>query len=118
MDKRSIGQRGEEVAADHLRRAGYEIVARNWRTRIGEIDIVARRDDLIVFVEVRTRSTAGLGTASESVGPRKQRQLVTMANQYLQQVAPSASARIDVIAITFNGLRPHVDHLVGAVDAR
>jgi putative endonuclease len=69
-----------------------------------------------VFVEVRTRTGAGFGTAGESVGPAKQRQLRLMAEQYLQRHAPDAAARIDVVTVFLPpGGSPRVDHIVGAV---
>ena len=100
------------MALEYLRARGYEIVATNWRTRYGEIDIVARDRGTVVVVEVRARRSAGFGTAAESVGPQKRQRLVRMAEAYLQQHAPHASARIDVV--TVDGGR--VEHLVGAVD--
>src|SRR4051812_33555803 len=73
-DRRSVGQRGEEIAADHLRRAGYRVVEQNVRTRYGEIDIVAQQGDCLVFVEVRTVRARGV-MPEESLGPRKQRRM-------------------------------------------
>jgi putative endonuclease len=91
-------------------------VAANWRTRFGELDLIARQGSTLVFVEVRTRTVSGLGTAGESVGPAKQRQLRLMAEQYLQRHAPEASARIDVVTIFLPpGGSPEIDHIVGAV---
>jgi putative endonuclease len=111
-ERRAVGQAGEALALEHLRARGYEIVATNWRTRYGEIDIVARDGRTVVVVEVRTRRSASQGTAGESVGPRKRQRLVRMAEAYLQQHAPHADGRIDVV--TVDGER--VEHLVGAVD--
>ena len=110
--RRETGQAGEALAVEHLRGRGYRIVATNWRTRHGEIDIVALDRDTVVIVEVRTRSGTGFGSAAESVGPRKQQRLVRMAEAYLQQHAPTAPARIDVVTID----RGRVEHVVGAVD--
>lgn len=111
-ERRATGRAGESRALDHLRAHGYEIVATNWRTRYGEIDIVALQRDTIVIVEVRSRRSASLGTAAESVDARKQRQLVRMAESYLQQHAPHAAARIDVISVQGET----VEHLIGVVD--
>jgi putative endonuclease len=110
--RRATGQAGEAAAVQHLQRRGYVIVTTNWRTRYGEIDIVARDGDTVVFVEVRTRSSAGFGTAGESVGARKRQRLVRMAEAYLQQHAPRSPARIDVVTVDGGS----VEHLVGAVD--
>ena len=110
--RRALGRAGESLALAHLRARGYDILATNWRTRHGEIDIVARDRGTIVVVEVRTRSGTGFGTPGESVDARKRHQLVRMAESYLQQHAPRASARIDVISV----LGDKVEHIIGAVD--
>jgi putative endonuclease len=112
----ATGRLGEQAAVAYLRARGYRVVTTNWRTRFGEIDVVAEHDGTLVFVEVRTRRTDGFGTAAESVDRRKQRQLVLMAGQYLQRHAPDASARIDVITVSSAGdAPPRIEHLIGAV---
>jgi putative endonuclease len=110
--RRATGQAGEAAAANYLHSLGYRVIAMNWRTRYGEIDIVAVDRETVVIVEVRTRTSPALGTAAESVGPRKQQQLVRMAEAFLQKQAPQSHARIDVV--TFDGTR--VEHLIGVVD--
>jgi putative endonuclease len=113
-----VGRRGEQIAADYLRARGYAVVTTNWRSRFGELDLVATYRGQVVFVEVRSRSTATVATAEESVGPDKQRRLLRMAESYLQQHAPNASARIDVVTVYFAaGQAPAVRHIVGAVSA-
>ncbi|MGC8781941.1 MAG: YraN family protein, partial [Anaerolineae bacterium] len=90
-ERRAIGKQGEDRAVAYLEQLGYAILARNWRTRRGELDIVARDGECLVFVEVRTRRSGrraaapALGAAEESVTPRKQRQLAAMADEYLFQ---------------------------------
>lgn len=112
------GRRGEQLAEQYLSARGYTVVARNWRTRWGELDLVATHRGQVVFVEVRTRSTESGATAEESVGPDKQRRLLRMAESYLQQHAPNASARIDVVAVYVRpGQSPAVKHIVGAVSS-
>src|ERR1041384_519690 len=85
LNRRSVGQRGEDIAADYLRGKGYRVLQRNVRSRYGEIDIVAALGDCLVFVEVRTVQT-GHVIPEESVGPRKQRQIGNLAIRYLQQI--------------------------------
>lgn len=102
--RRGTGQRGEELAAAHLARQGYEILARNWRCRAGEMDIVARQGETLVFVEVRTRRGRRLGTPEESVTPAKQARLIEVAQTYLQEMElAGAPWRIDVVAIVLDG---------------
>ncbi len=116
--RRQVGQSGEQIAADYLRARGYQIVATNWRTRFGELDVIARHGGTLVFVEVRSRSTSTGATAAESVGPDKQRRLLRMAEQYLAEHAPRANARIDVVTVSFMpGRPPDVAHIPGAVSA-
>src|SRR5512137_288895 len=103
--RRALGQQGEELGAAYLAKLGYDIVARNWRTRSGELDIVARDGDWLIFVEVRARrigrdaASPMLGRPEESVTPCKQLQLVAMADAYLFELPWSGPWRIDVIAL-------------------
>lgn len=93
---------GEAYAADRLAAEGYAVLHRNWRCRSGELDIVALYRGTIVFIEVRTRTAGGrFGTAAESVDPRKQRQVRSIAEIYMQTFQCRGKlARFDVIAIT------------------
>jgi putative endonuclease len=101
-NRRTIGMAGEDAAEAYLRSEGYTLLHRNWRCRSGEIDIVARKDETIVFVEVRTRTSEGrFGTAAESVDMRKQLQVRSTAQVYLQShKLYGTSVRFDVIALT------------------
>ena len=121
--RRALGQQGEEMAAAYLVELGYETVAHNWRTRAGELDIVARDGEWLVFVEVRARRTGRadpapmLGRPEESVTPRKQLQLVAMADAYLFEMPWSGPWRIDVIALEIrpDGSVARLNHLQDAV---
>ncbi|MBV9121129.1 MAG: YraN family protein [Chloroflexi bacterium] len=106
------GKQGEDRAVKHLKRLGYKILERNWRTNEGELDIVASEREELVFVEVRTLATERYGTPEESVGARKQRQLTNLATAYIQKRRHEGPWRIDVIAIDNEGLR-HLKHAVG-----
>ena len=123
--RRSLGQRGEQMAADHLRANGLEIVDTNWRPSKsvaalearGELDIVAREKDALVFVEVRTRR-ADPGMAEQSFGPAKSRQVLTLARVYLQAHNIREDAipwRIDLIAITLSPAGPQLNWIQHAV---
>jgi putative endonuclease len=97
----AIGASAETRAVDLLVRSGYRIVERNYRTKLGEIDIVARDGTTLVFVEVRSRRSNRFGSALEAVGWRKQRQVSRVAAQYLKWRRPVFdTARFDVVAIT------------------
>jgi len=103
--RKPLGRLGEELAAGHLESLGWQIVARNWRTRRGEIDVVARDGDWLVFVEVRTRraSRSGgapfLGRPEDSVTAKKQLRLAHMAEAYLFTMPWSGPWRVDVLAL-------------------
>jgi putative endonuclease len=96
------------------------IVERNFRTRGGEIDIVARKGDVLVFVEVRSREVADFGTPEESITPAKRRRIVAAARRYLSKVPPSSwrEARFDVIAIEGSGDAVVLRHYPAAFDAK
>jgi putative endonuclease len=99
--RRARGRRGEDLAAAHLERAGYLIVARNVRLRGGELDVVALERGSLCFVEVRLRSGAGYGTPEESIDARKRRRLARAARELLatRPLPPHRGLRFDVVAI-------------------
>ncbi len=118
--RRAQGDAAEERACRHLEGSGLTIVERNFRTRGGEIDIVARKGDVLVFVEVRSREDADFGMPEESVTPAKRRRIVGAARQYLSKVPPSSwrEARFDVIAIEGSGDTVELRHYPAAFDAK
>jgi putative endonuclease len=98
--RRSLGQRGEQLAADKLIQSGYVIVERNFRCPAGEIDLVTQRDDLWAFVEVRTRRGGSFGSPEESITARKKSHLIAAAQTYLQEhELTDADWRIDLVAV-------------------
>ena len=98
--RRALGRRGEDLAAGYLAELGFEILGRNVRTRYGELDIVARERETLVFVEVRARRDDRLGSPEESVDARKQAKLVALAEAYLATLPePPAACRIDVVVV-------------------
>jgi len=104
--RQRFGRYGEEVAAEHLRRKGFEILARNVRTALGEIDLVALDGEVVVFVEVKARRGAG---GLEAVDARKQRRLSRLALAFLARAGwLGRAARFDVIAVERGGACTHV----------
>lgn len=98
--KIQLGRHGEETAVLFLRKKGYKILARNFRTRGGEIDIVAQEGRVTCFIEVKTRTSDCQGIPLEAITPAKQHQLSKMALIYLKQrKRPETPARFDIIAI-------------------
>ena len=117
MDRQALGRWGEEVAARHLVQAGYEVLARNWRCRQGEIDIVARAGGLLCFVEVKTRSSLAFGEPAEAVRGRKLQRQPALAAQYLGTERPRDydDLRYDVVSVLRRpGQLPEVVHIEGA----
>jgi putative endonuclease len=113
-----FGARGEDAAADLLRSRGYRIVARNHRCPRGEIDLIAEKGELLLFVEVRTRATAAFGGPEETVNHRKQRRVVAAARDYLaQRRGPAKAVRFDVIAVIDGPEGPALTHFENAFDA-
>ena len=100
MQRQALGRLGEDAAVAEIERRGYAVLDRRYRTRHGEIDIVAEDGDTIVFIEVKVRATAGRGTAAEAVTVQKQRKLVAMATDYLsRRKKVQRRCRFDVVAI-------------------
>lgn len=116
--RHAFGRFGEDAAAEHLRRRGLEILARNVRTSLGELDLVALDGDVVVFVEVKARrrgfasSRHGRGalvSGLEAVDVRKQRRLVRLAQAFLARAGWSGrAARFDVVAVDGDGACTHV----------
>ena len=102
--RRALGAAGEEAVAQWYIVAGYSVVARNWRVRTGEIDLVARRDATIVFCEVKTRRGDGFGMPAEAVTFRKQARLRKLAVQWLADNRARADVlRFDVASVMPDG---------------
>ena len=119
LTRREVGVRGEELAADFLKGRGYRILQRNYRCRQGELDIIARHGECLVFVEVRTKTSSDFGTPEESVTCSKKEKLISLANVYLQNLdAQPRSWRIDVVAVelTPDGRTARLEHIENAID--
>jgi len=117
---RPLGQRGEEVAARFLRRRGVTILERNFRSRLGEIDLIGRDGATVVFIEVKARQAGGGDPPQAAVDARKRTRLARLALGYLaRQGWAEAPCRFDVVAVIFDprdaaGSAPRVEHFPGA----
>ncbi|HPB68431.1 MAG TPA: YraN family protein [Candidatus Omnitrophota bacterium] len=99
-NKITLGRRGEALAAEYLKKAGYRIVACNFRNALGEIDIVARDGAILCFVEVKTRSSDDFGGPAEAVSLFKQRKLIQLARAFLkEQNLERTASRFDVVSV-------------------
>ena len=113
---RNLGVRGEQIAVDLLENLDYRIIERNYRFHRGEIDIIAMEDDVLVFVEVKTRKNMEYGSPEFAVTKSKQKQIRKIAEAYLYEKEISdVDCRIDVIAILFKeNLPPEINHIKNA----
>lgn len=103
LSNKKLGDWGEDLACDFLRKNGYRILERNFRTRIGEIDIITEKKGKIIFIEVKTKKGINFGLPEEMVGKRKQEKLIKLAQLYLaQKNLIDKEFRIDVVAIERN----------------
>lgn len=119
----ALGRLGESLAANYLRRKGYRILGRNYRSKIGELDLIAAKNQTLVFVEVKTRTGSTVGEPYEAVDNRKRQKLLKLADGYLAfgGIANLRSifkdTRIDVISILMsqNGRIRNLEHIRDAV---
>jgi putative endonuclease len=118
--KDAVGRHGEDLAARHLEAAGLQILARNWRCREGELDIVARDGAVLVFAEVKTRSSLAFGAPAEAVNSAKSARIRQLALRWItaQRGEPGSAfwsaVRFDVVAVLRRPDGFQVTHLVGA----
>jgi putative endonuclease len=115
--RQKFGEKGEEIAVRHLRKNGYKIIETNYRTRLGEIDIIAQDQDTIVFAEVKTRRSVQFGNPKQAVTIRKQKKISMVALYYLKATGQSsARARFDVVAVISNRDKPQVEIIKNAFE--
>jgi len=116
--RQTLGKTGEDLACRELERRGYVIVARRYRRRGGELDIVARDGATLVFVEVKTRDGRTFGEAAEAVTPFKRRRIAQLALDYMMRHHLSGCpCRFDVVSIHFDSGKPVLEVFQGAFEA-
>ena len=115
-NKKELGESGEEIACKFLEKKGYEIIKRNWHFSHGEIDIIAKDKDVLVFVEVKTRKNLEYGPPELAVPKTKQKQIKKIAEAYLYiNEITNQDCRIDVIAILMlDKNTPQINHIENA----
>ena len=97
-----LGRRGENLAKTHLENAGYEILDENWTHGKAEVDLIAYKDKVIIFAEVKTRTGNGFGEPEDFVDARKQKLLVSAADEYIYLMEHKGDVRFDIISILFD----------------
>ncbi len=112
---KAFGDIGEDIAESFLISTGHKILERNFKCKQGEIDIIAKIDSIIVFIEVKTRSTINFGYPEEAVTLTKQRHISKVANYYIHKNKLSKlSYRADIVAIVTNNSTPEINHIIDA----
>lgn len=116
--RKLLGKTGEDTAEQYIKGKGYRILERNFRLKMGEIDLIALDGNTVVFVEVKTRRGDGYGAPAEAVTRRKQDQIVRTAMAYLaKKKLRDVACRFDVIGISMHGGSPEIEHIRSAFDA-
>jgi len=112
-----LGRSGEDVAADLLKGKGYKILVRNYKTKLGEIDIIARDKDTLAFIEVKTRHSDRFGLPQEAVSVSKQKQISKAALMFLKENnLLEKKARFDVISVVYSKDKPQLDLIKNAFE--
>lgn len=113
---KTVGSKGESLAVDFLKDKGYRIVERNYKTPIGEVDIIAEDNGTMVFVEVKTRTGNAFGYPFEAVDARKQHKLKNLALMYLKRIKKDTAVRFDVLSICMTNNGNTIDHIIDAFE--
>ena len=113
-DHNKLGEEGEKIALKHLKGKGYDILETNWRSGREEIDIIAVDKDVLVIIEVKTRTSDYSGSPEEFVTQQKQRRLIKAANDYIEQKDFNGETRFDIISIIMGSGQPEVEHIEDA----
>lgn len=113
-----IGNKGEEIATNHLVEKGWQILHKNWRFGKDEIDIIAQTDDTIVFVEVKTRHNNFFGNPHEFVSPQKQKRIIKAAGHFMEKQKLDLEVRFDIVGIILNNKYQKIEHIEDAYSPR
>lgn len=114
MATKELGNTGEQIAADYLKSQGYDILHTNWHWGHKELDVVARKGQMLVVVEVKTRQNTVWQMPHEAVSRKKQRNIVLAADAYVSRLKDDYDVRFDVISVVWNGGRYTVEHIEDA----
>ncbi len=110
QDNKITGNRGEKMAAEYLQQKGYKIIGRNYRTKWGEIDIIAEIGNTVAFVEVKTKTTDKYGEPWEMVNRWKSEQVKRMGELWVREYGWEGNVRLDVIGVWLNDAEPRIVH--------
>lgn len=109
-----LGKKGEQLAVDFLLKNGYEIIERNYRFDKAEVDIIAKKDNFLAIIEVKTRSSTDFGNPQDFVKPKQMQRLVKAVDEYITESDLDVEVRFDIIAIVNEGKQFKIEHLENA----
>jgi len=116
-ERLALGKLGEDLAFKKIKKMGYKCIVRNYKCPLGEIDIVAKQDDYLVFVEIKTRRGRNTGYAKEAVNKRKMRQLSKAALTYMKENnCCDTKSRFDVVAVSINQEKSDIEVIQNAFE--
>ena len=119
MQKKELGKKGEEVALRFLKKKGYRVIERNYVCKMGEVDIIAKEKDTLVFIEVKTRTSTAFGPPQLAVTPAKQMQISKAAWSFLKEKRiEDVKARFDVVAILIRPEGEEIELIRDAFDSK
>jgi len=117
QERLALGRFGEDLAFKKIKRLGYKKIIRNYHCSVGEVDLIAKDEDTLVFIEIKTRKGKSTGYAKEAVNARKRKQLSKVALFYMKSNdCTEAKARFDVIAISIKDGKPQIEVVKNAFD--
>ncbi len=109
-----LGQKGEDLACQFLEKQGFEIKARNYRYKRAEVDIIAQSEKLLIFVEVKARSGVGFGNPEEAVNTKKEKLILSAAENYMYENNTDINIRFDVVSVLKTGRKYAIEHFEDA----
>lgn len=109
-----LGKKGEQLAVDFLSKKGYEIIERNYRFDKAEVDIIAKKENVLAIIEVKTRSTSDFGDPQDFVKPKQIQRLVKAVNEYVLENGLEVEVRFDIVAIVKENQTYSIEHLENA----
>jgi putative endonuclease len=116
-ERLQLGELGEKLALKRIKRLGYKLVAKNYRCPLGEIDLIAKDGDCLVFIEIKTRRNSSTGNAKEALQQRKRRQISRVALYYMKaNGCCDIEARFDVIAVNIRGGKEEIELIQDAFE--
>lgn len=116
-ERLALGKAGEDIALKKIKKLGYKCIERNYRCALGEIDLIARHGDYLVFIEIKTRKSRDTGYAKEAVNYRKMRQISKAALNYMKEKdCYDTKSRFDVVAVSINQGKPDIEVIQNAFE--